>query len=242
MNILGNKNKSTQHGKLAQELQDLGISRNQANKIAYSMSLLKEGVLKAPEVFEHKRIYDSLSESNKKLADDMISAFLEAEALPSYNLDPNDFEWPEIEPEEGYEDIFDKAPYFEAEEEGDCLFLELLYVPKPYRRMGVGKWLFNELLKGLRDSNNIKRVRLLSSNLGSGPTWDFWSSLGFQKAYDTKKLSRDVDGIYRVMVLGVNGHPTPNPIPLTDSCEERDRLEHPDDVAFYEKHTYGCEF
>lgn len=105
--------------------------------------------------------------------------------------------------ESGYEDIYSETPYYDAEDNGDNVLLHMLYVPPKLRGQGKGKALFQSFLADL--DPNIRYVRLLSAELGSGCTMPFWKSLGFTPAYS----DCDPDDEGRILHLAVNGFDLP---------------------------------
>ncbi|WP_310622219.1 GNAT family N-acetyltransferase [Flexibacterium corallicola] len=149
------------------------------------------------------------------------------------HLDLRDFPWPaHVEVEKGFEDIFSTQPYIKAWEDESILYIDMLYVPPSLRGTGIGTQLAKSTMA--QASSLIQRVRLRSAALGSGHTMPFWKSLGFQPAYDVTRLSEDIDNVADILVMGLNNHPTPAPIPLTDDSEFRDIIEHIDDTLIYE--------
>jgi hypothetical protein len=81
-----------------------------------------------------------------------------------------------------------------------------------------------------------KRVRLLSCELGSGNTRDFWEDQGFSPAY-----SGDIDGpegdLSDILVIGVNGNKTPPPEILTAKNNDREMHESKEDNIYIKSLT-----
>lgn len=109
--------------------------------------------------------------------------------------------------EKGYEDIYNSRPYLKSEvgTEGEVAYIDILYVPPHLRKQGYGTQLMWRFLWNLPP--NIKRVRVNAVALGSGSTKAFYRKFGFTPAYQGFITHECRD----VMVVGVNGHPTPPP-------------------------------
>jgi GNAT superfamily N-acetyltransferase len=132
------------------------------------------------------------------------------------------------------QDMHSDEPYLEADygsETSECCYIDMIYVPPKLRGQGLGKKLVTDFIKNEIEPHR-KRIRLKACDLGSGHTQKFWESLGFKKAYygNTDSEWGDVDDI---MVLGVNGSPTPKAQKLTShNNSEREMHECKEDIEF----------
>ena len=127
-------------------------------------------------------------------------------------------------PEAGYEDIFSNTPYLEEDwggGDGKCCYIDQVYVPPGLRGQGLGKELFRKFLSEI--PKHVERIRLKSCALGSGHTRPFWEAVGFRSAYQGD-LDAPWGDLSDIMVMGVNGHPTPPQEVLT--AETNDRQMH----------------
>lgn len=101
-------------------------------------------------------------------------------------------------------------------DENDVFFsalLEMFVVPSKQRKSGVGKALFEKLESELPPS--VKYLSLISADLGSGNTFEFWKARGFVPAFDYDSAPQgERDEMKMIMVKDVNGTPNPAPLPI----------------------------
>jgi GNAT superfamily N-acetyltransferase len=135
--------------------------------------------------------------------------------------------------EKGYEDIYSDTPYLNFDmggKDAKCWYIDQMYVPPNLRGNGEGKRLIKEFLENELDSD-VQRVRLIACSLGSGDTRAFYKSLGFNQCYYGNTDGEDGD-IGNIMVLGVNGFPTPRSEKVTSRNNEREMHESQEDLDF----------
>lgn len=114
-------------------------------------------------------------------------------------------------PEKGYEDIHSDTPYIDYDVEGDKAIIHIMYMPPQLRGHGFGKTMFASWLGQIDKS--ITHVILKSCSLGTGHTKPFWESFGFVSAYCGCTETDEGDAT-DILVVGTNGHPTPEPVEL----------------------------
>lgn len=79
---------------------------------------------------------------------------------------------------------------------------------KEHRRKGHGSRFIRELIEALPE--NIHCIYVTPANQGDGDPTGFWKKLGFRPVYNVEQGDEDPEE----MILGINGHETPDPIPL----------------------------
>ena len=105
----------------------------------------------------------------------------------------------ELQPEEGYKDIFSPTAYIDTGIEGDRALIHMLYVPPHCRGNGIGKSLAADFIESL--PKEVTHVRLKAASLGSGDTLPFWKGLGFTSAYISSNEDNE-----RILVKAVNDY------------------------------------
>lgn len=95
-------------------------------------------------------------------------------------------------------------PYIHAHRSGDTIWIDMMEVPEGQRRKGVGANVYQQWEASLPP--DIKLVRLMAADTGSGKSNGFWEAMGFDYQYDGDDLDYETS---QYMWKGVNGHPTP---------------------------------
>lgn len=106
-----------------------------------------------------------------------------------------------------------EKPYMNARQHGDnVIWIDELVIPKEMRGQGVGRKYYEEWEASL--PQNIKILRLMAADMGAGNAAGFWEIMGFDYMYvDDGSLDYENSNY---MTKGINGEPTPKPIPIED--------------------------
>lgn len=106
-----------------------------------------------------------------------------------------------------------KKPYIHARQHGDnIIWIDELVIPKDMRGQGVGRKYYEEWEASLPE--NIKILKLMAADMGAGNAAGFWDAMGFDYMYVDDD---DLDYEHKhYMTKGINGAPTPKPIPIED--------------------------
>lgn len=106
-----------------------------------------------------------------------------------------------------------REPYIHAHMSADVVWIDMFFVPPEMRRLGIGRRHYEEWEAGL--PKTVTLVRLMAADTGSGSSEGFWEAMGFDHVYDGDASSIGYEAAQQ-MQKGVNGQPTPEPLPIDD--------------------------
>ena len=106
-------------------------------------------------------------------------------------------------------------PYIDAHRSGTIIWIDMMAVPE--RGQGVGRRYYERWEARL--PKDITLIRLEAADAGYGMANGFWEAMGFDYVYTGDGMEGAEQEVKYAMWKGVNGHPTPDPIPLDDDDE-----------------------
>lgn len=92
----------------------------------------------------------------------------------------------------------------------DKIYIEWFHVPRELRRRGLGTAAYKRWEKSLPKA--VKYITLHAADAGTGPSNDFWISLGFRYRWAFGYTPDPSDKLYeasQAMIKGIHGTPTP---------------------------------
>lgn len=90
-----------------------------------------------------------------------------------------------------------ETPFLAAHVDGDTAWLDLLFVPPPLRRHGLGRQLFERWLGAL--PTDVREIHLLAAALDGESPLGFWRHMGFD--VEDADFPELFDGSYMVRPL-----------------------------------------
>lgn len=106
-------------------------------------------------------------------------------------------------------------PYIAAHRSGDIIWIDMMSVPVSDRGKGIGRQYYMKWEQEL--PQDVKIVRLMAADTGSGLSNGFWEAMGFEYQYSGDDLDYETS---QYMWKGVNGNPTPATVDLDDDQDD----------------------
>jgi hypothetical protein len=89
--------------------------------------------------------------------------------------------------------LLGNAPFIAAHVQGTTAWVDVLYVPAPLRRRGLGRNMFDRWLSTI--PSEVTEMKLLAVALDGSSPLAFWRSLGFQRE-DDPVIVEDFTGVF----------------------------------------------